>query len=629
MGFPLTPITSANEKPFPFSVLDIEAYKWIQFRVMGFYDGKVYKEFRKISEYFDYMADSYAPKGRAVEVTKKGDIKVRVFAHFGGKYDFNFLLKELALELDESWTLGSMIPRGSGILCFDATRGNLTLSFYDSSALLPFSLAKLTHDFNVPTKKGSFDFEKWDGKITQELLDYLKDDCRALFQVLEQFYNWPVIKKAGPAVTMASQAMKVFRTFLDQELMPPSNSVDSFVRRGYFGGRTEIFKPYFEQPKGKKPLMSFDVNSLYPAVMLENEYPGNFECFSYEYDGTKMGFFEAEVDVPKDMYVPPLGVVIPVPTVTETWKAGQKFEKQNTSNKFVFPTGRFSGVWSTIELEYAKSVGVKIVKTGRGVYFKNAGYLFKEYIDTFYNMRLDAIARGDGVTNVLCKLLMNSLYGRFGLNLDRELLELDIGQEGVVPDMEFKKGKKYVRLVRRPNRLNSFTNVAIPAWVTSHARIKMHKFYMECGRDLWYTDTDSLYTTKKFTDSKDLGFLKWEGNIKRAAFLLPKTYAVEVIEEKQKLLKKLVMKGFDRKKIGNFTIDDFVTALEGDLRILTAEQSEKFCTFRTAMRKGEFLALMEPSSRTLKTRYDKRRIIRVGGEYDTIPLHIQDGEVVN
>ena len=90
------------------------------------------------------------------------------------------------------------------------------------------------------------------------------------------------------------------------------------------------------------------------------------------------------------------------------------------------------------------------------------------------------------------------------------------------------------------------------------------------------------------------------------------------------------MKGFDRKKIHNFTVNDFMTALEGDLKLMTAKQSSKFCTFKTAMRKGKFLAMMDEGQRSLKTKYDKRRIFKKpNGEYDTIPLHIEDGKVTN
>jgi hypothetical protein len=638
MGFPLTPIKWECNKPNKFAVCDIEAHKWIRFKLIGFYDGETYQYFKCMSEFFDFLAVEHS---KTIEANKKGEIKMKIFAHFGGKYDFNFLLQELALELDETWKIGDLIPRGSGILCFDAYYKNITVSFFDSSALLPFSLAKLTESFGVECKKGSFDFDKWDGQITQELLDYLEDDCKGLYQVLEAFYKWPLIKFAGASVTMASQAMKVFRTFMKEELWPLPRHADAFIRQGYFGGRTEIFKPYFEQKKGGLPLLPFDANSLYPAVMRENEFPGNFDCFSFKYDGSKMGFFEAEVEVPHDMYVPPLGTMFAVPTMTEHWKKGKKSEKMVATEKFIFPTGKFSGIWSTAELEYAKTLGVKVLKTGRGCYLKNAGYLFKEFIDTLYEMRMQAQKICDGVGDVLTKLLMNSLYGKFGIVLERELLTIDRGQSGVIPDIEIKKGKKSIRLCKTETKLNTFSNVGISAWVTSLSRIKMHKFYMECERELWYTDTDSLYTTKRFTDSTELGFLKWEGKtvIPQAAFLLPKTYMLradkncfDVIDDKGKKVKsstKIVMKGFDKKKIRHFTIEDFMTALEGDLKLITSQQTSKFCTFRTAMRKGAFLAMTEDSTRTLKTRYDKRRIVKTKNGYDTVPLHIVDGKITN
>lgn len=631
MAFALEPLILPNTKPNVFAVLDIEAHKWINFKVLGFYDGEIFQEFRDLGEFFDFLVYEYSEQ---FDGDKKGKKKFKIFAHFGGKYDFNFLLEWLCVHAGKEWEVGELLPRGSGLLCFDAyfrkkTKDgkyfDIAVSFYDSSALLPFSLANLTKSFDVPHKKGHVDFEKWDGKVTPDIIEYLKDDCRGLYEVLERFYNWPLIQFSGPSVTMASQALKVFRTFMEKPIYPLSKSADEFVRRAYFGGRTEIFKPYFESD-GKQMLKAWDVNSLYPSVMMDFAYPGNMDSFTYDYDPKAFGFFEAEVEVPDDMYVPPLGTIIEVPTEVKDNKGRVKVV---SSKKFVFPTGRFSGYWSTKELEYARSVGVKIRKTGKGVIFKSAGFLFKDYIEQLYKMRLDAKKKGDGVTDILAKLLMNSTYGRFGLNTERESLVIDSGQEGVIPDLEMKLGKgKVFRLAREPKELNTFTNVGISAWVTSLARIRMHEFYMKCGENLWYTDTDSLYTTKSFKDSGKLGELKFEGEFKKACFLLPKTYALESENEKHELVKKITMKGFDRKKIANFTVDDFLTALEGDMRLISAKQPEKFSTFRTAMRKGKFLAMMEESDRTLKTKYDKRRIVKTRNGYDTIPLHIRNGEIL-
>ncbi|GER42509.1 DNA polymerase [Striga asiatica] len=43
---------------------------------------------------------------------------------------------------------------------------------------------------------------------------------------------------------------------------------DSFIRRAYYGGHTDVYKPYGEN------LYYYDVNSLYPYVMKEFPMPG-------------------------------------------------------------------------------------------------------------------------------------------------------------------------------------------------------------------------------------------------------------------------------------------------------------------------------------------------------------------
>jgi len=40
-------------------------------------------------------------------------------------------------------------------------------------------------------------------------------------------------------------------------------NIDLFIRRGYYGGRTEVFTPFV--PKGYQ----YDVNSSYPAGMIQ------------------------------------------------------------------------------------------------------------------------------------------------------------------------------------------------------------------------------------------------------------------------------------------------------------------------------------------------------------------------
>lgn len=613
MSFPLSPLKTdqriylddpKHQHKHKFWTIDVEARKWINFVVGGVCNGEEFWHFDTVDEMFHFLVEDGQSK--------------KLFAHFGGKYDFLFFIDYLMREAPTEFTFDSGIPRGSGLLCFTVKyadkkrQKSCSLKFYDSSALLPFSLKKLTESFNVDHKKTEYDYENMPKKADKELLDYLETDCRGLHQVLTKFYNWPLVAKAGRSISMASQALRVFRTFMKEPINSLTSGEDRFVRKAYFGGRTEIFKPVFiKKDYGNKNLSCYDINSLYPSVMLY-DMPTNSLGFTFDYDPDAMGFYEAEVEVPK-MYIPPLGTVFEV----------------NKTEKFIFPTGKFKGVFSTIELEYAKTQGVIVHSTGRGLLFKNGGPIFKEYIETLYKMRLEAKKKNDGVTDILTKLLMNSTYGRFGLRTrDREQIVEDTGEEGQKPFLEIMRNDKYSsRISKVKSNLNSFNNVAVAAWVTSLARITMHKQYVKCGKNIWYTDTDSLFTTENLGDSGKLGEMKEEYAVQKACFILPKTY---VVENKDSEIHKVVMKGFDKKKTNHFTSDDFINALEGDLKLLKASSPAKFCTFKTAARKNNLLMMTEEAERNIRSRYDKRRFYKTKeGLYDSVPLHIENGKIRN
>jgi len=66
-------------------------------------------------------------------------------------------------------------------------------------------------------------------------------------------------------MTLSSLAMNIYRmNYYDPNLFPihiPSRNEDRFIRRGYYGGHADTYKPYGEN------LYYYDVNSLYPYIM--------------------------------------------------------------------------------------------------------------------------------------------------------------------------------------------------------------------------------------------------------------------------------------------------------------------------------------------------------------------------
>lgn len=656
----LTPFKPGKAKPpLRFGVCDIESRQWVNFVVIGYFS-KVYDKAtgfmqKQILETFDSMS------GFIDWIFSEEQPHDVIFAHYGGRFDFLFILKELYFRHDE-YFIDKMIPRGSGFLSIKVSKiGRVptdslsrkfskkkiikhlddgytlirtrTIEFRDSSAFLPFSLASITKNFGVDHAKKEIDYDKITG-ITDELIEYLEYDLKGLFESIEKYFGWDLIQKVGSSYTVASQSLKIFELYLKKPLDSLTLEVDQFVRSSYFGGRTEIFKPYFEQSRITQLLRTYDVNSLYPYILQQYEMPTKFIGEVSEYDPDMMGFYHVEVEVP-DMYVPPLGCLINIGT--------------SNNNRFIFPTGIFRGHFSSLELNYAMTLGVKIRKVFRGMLFSSGGWIFRKFIDDMYAIRNAAQEKNKPVDDIMSKLTMNALYGRMGLDRNREGLEFAKFGEGYDIHSEFAlddEGKEVIRIIKPKTFLKeTFSNVAIAAWTTSGARIHMHQQYLKAPKDLYYTDTDSIKTTAIYPSNKSaLGELKLEQKSSRACYLLPKTYAEETLSpdfkgyneispnkfEEFKTSLKIVMKGFDKRKTYQFNEEDMMLCLDGEVRLVTSNP-EKMATLKTALSHNEFLLLLKESPREIRSRYNKRRVIERNWsqKYDTEPLHIKDGKIVN
>lgn len=576
-----------------FAVADIEIEDWsrvkpgerVHYVVGAVYSARTgFQKFDKCADLLAYCLDEF--DGEAV------------YAHFGGSFDFLFFLESA---LAEKYDVLDLIPRGSSILSFDLSDGERRVRFSDSAALLKFSLRELTQNFKVTYPKQDIDYTKItrarykrDKKFRAKLLQYLEYDVRGLYEVLEKFYSWPVIERAGASSTLAGQALRVWRTMIDKPIPSLNARVDAFVRGAYFGGRTEIFKPL-----AFGEISEFDVNSLYPFIMREFEMPTQFLFFTDRYEPGEMGFFDCEVEVPREMYCPPLGVM--------------------REGKYIFPVGRFTGRFATCEIDYARSLGCKVTPI-YGAVFKSGGFIFREYVDYFYQVRLNA--EKNSVDDILSKLLMNSLYGRLGLNVERENVCFDDASEGLrewrviqIPGL-----KHPTRIMKRAIEIPAATNVAIPAWVTAQARIHMHRKYREVEDRLYYTDTDSLWISGDLPSSKQLGALKKEMTQKGAVFLLPKTYVAGHGKSK-----KIRMKGFEAKKCRKFTFEDFKNFLEGSKKSLKVWNEPRFAKFATATRMGK-LATMEPGHyKAVQSHYAKRALYqRLDRTWDSVPIRLEE-----
>lgn len=80
-------------------------------------------------------------------------------------------------------------------------------------------------------------------------------------------------------------------------------------------------------------------------------------------------------------------------------------------------------VWYSEELQFARDLGYHRI-TLRGYLFENQSSTFEGLIYDLYESRLEAKKRSHEPMTFVYKLLMNSLYGRFGMNPESTVTEI-------------------------------------------------------------------------------------------------------------------------------------------------------------------------------------------------------------
>lgn len=285
----------------------------------------------------------------------------------------------------------------------DNEKVNVKLTLIDSLSLLPASLKKLGKSFNV-SQKGEFDHERSNtcsdlGVIRDELLMYNKQDCLVLYEVLKKFSidTFDLFKvNIYKIPTISSLALHIYRSnFMPEEAKIPISDYKMYqlLRSGYTGGAVDVYKP--TNPEGKKVYV-YDINSLYPFVMKNYYYPsGSPKLISGSvdiHDPKVFGFVYVDVTAPDNLDIPLLQTRI--------------------KGKTIAPIGSWSGWYFTEELKYAESLGYKFT-VKKAVLFERSN-LFFDYVEKLYAMR-KSFNKSDP-RNLICKLLLNSLYGKFALN---------------------------------------------------------------------------------------------------------------------------------------------------------------------------------------------------------------------
>lgn len=451
---------------------------------------------------------------------------------FDSEFIFNYLLnsgytciKDKKDRQDKTFTtLISDMNQIYSIEIFFEIKGKRTnkVTIYDSLKILNFSVEQIAKDFDLPIRKLDLDYtakREVGHVLTQHEIDYIRNDVEIMARALDFMFKTDLKK-----MTIGGDALfdykKMISSFTHYFPVLPYE-IDQDIRQSYRGGFTYLNECYKGATLGAGWVL--DVNSLYPSVMYNEILPfGEPLFFDGKYEEDKLyplyvQSISASFEIKKDH----------IPTI----------QLKNNSN--FIPTEYVTSsngdivdlVLTNVDLDLFKEhYDIEYIKYHNGWKFKGIKGLFKDYIDKWTTVKIESKKQNNLAMYRISKLMLNSLYGKFGLNPNIRSKYPELDDKGIVTY------KFYEKETREP------IYIPIAAFITSYARnktIRTSQSIKEYSiknyhKDYYiYSDTDSIHTLftdteilSDFVDIDDyrLGAWKLESQFIKGKYLRAKSY---------------------------------------------------------------------------------------------------------
>jgi hypothetical protein len=370
--------------------------------------------------------------------------------------------------------------------------------------------------------------------------------CRNKFTILTQAsVMLQVVEMWGCAFDTLKAENRDLRDYLEQRDVEADIPLDP--REAFFGGRTNCTKLYHEADvaAGEK-IRYYDVCSLYPWACKYGKFPvGHPTIFVGDQCPTDLntieGFVKCTVLPPRDLYHPVLPVRLHNRLMFPLCRLCAE-ELNEGACAHTDEQRQITGTWVSDELKKAVQMGYVIKKIHEVWQYTTTqfdgktGGLFVDYINKFLKLKQEAsgwpewcaadqdkeryiadFKKKEGVTlskpnikknpgfRALAKMQLNSFWGKFGqrdnlaqtdfLNGKEELASLattpgiDLNDLLIINDEVILANWKYAQ----DSIISSSTaSVAIAAYVTATARLKLYSYLEMLGERILYFDTDSI-----------------------------------------------------------------------------------------------------------------------------------------
>lgn len=361
------------------------------------------------------------------------------------------------------------IEEGKKFITYKQVRLNIT--FKDSCCLIPDSLDNIAKSFKTKTQKlvASIDHAKVTLKdiessdFRDRILVYLKNDVMSLHEILVIFtktlkenYDVNLIecltsasvarkvwlkeysKKCTKYTQIKNKSGKLVPKLVEDYKMPNiytlSEIAHKIIKPGYFGGRCEVFHQIGSLPKIKDGGYGYyDFTSLYPFIMNKHNFFSGKERIKTDYSDEqknvwdKIKYFVLKED---EDFIGHLSVYVknddkslsdenytPLLCVSNPNSGKLCFPKIKNEQKMCLDS-------RIIKICYERNYGYKFRIIEAVLYEKpsedKSKFLFRSKIRDMYDIKASAEKANNSVLRQTAKIILNSSYGFWGMNLENK-----------------------------------------------------------------------------------------------------------------------------------------------------------------------------------------------------------------
>lgn len=397
------------------------------------------------------------------------------------------------------------------------------VKFLDSLKILNFSVDQIAKDFNLPIRKLSIDYKakrEVGHLLTDEEVSYIRNDVEIMARALEIMFDEGLTK-----MTIGSDALADFKNMCPnfKKLFPVlPNEIDKDIRASYKGGFTYLNPIYKGKQTGSG--IVFDVNSMYPARMVYDTLPyGQPVFFEGKYKNDPL----------HPLYVQQLTCIFnlkkgKVPSIQI------KHNSLFVANEYVTTSDNceVTLTLTSVDLElFFENYNVTDITWHGGWKFKAINGIFTDYINKWTEKKIQAKKDGNSALYRISKLMLNSTYGKFGLNgkCRKKYPYLD---NGVV---KYQMGNIEQRKTIYIPIASFITSYARAYIIRSWERISEYSLTKYGFDAVIYADTDSLHCLLSPDDVEELsksieiddyklGAWKLESSFSKGKYLRQKCY---------------------------------------------------------------------------------------------------------